>query len=152
MNLLAKPLLTTLLLLSALFSSNVFAVDEIYTALFSNKAIRGYDTVAYFTQGEAVEGKDEFTTQYKGADWLFASQENLDLFLGDPEKYAPQYGGYCAYAVSLGKTASIQPDQFTILEGRLYLNYNKKINQKWLDNKEQYIQEADQNWPSVLSE
>ena len=134
------------------FSMNSFALDPVFTPLFSDKAIRGYDTVAYFTEGRAVEGNDQFSTQYKEATWLFSSQENLDLFLSDPEKYAPQYGGYCAYAVSKNTTASIQPELFTIVDGKLYLNYNQSINDKWQANKETFIQQADKNWPNLLAE
>jgi len=127
------------------------AVDPVYTSTFSNNAIKGYDTVAYFTEGKAVKGNKDFSTEYLQAKWLFSSQENLDLFVANPEKYAPQYGGYCAYAVSQNTTASIKPELFTIHDGKLYLNYNKKINDDWLANKEQYINEADKNWPNVLS-
>ena len=97
------------ILLSAVFffSTQAFAVEPVYTSFFSNKAIKGYDTVAYFTENKAVEGQAAFSTDYQGAKWLFSSQENLDLFIADPEKYAPQYGGYCAYAVAQNSTASI---------------------------------------------
>ena len=132
-------------------SPAVNAVDPVYTSTFSNNAIKGYDTVAYFTEGKAVKGNKDFSTEYQQAKWLFSSQENLDLFVANPEKYAPQYGGYCAYAVSQNTTASIKPELFTIHDGKLYLNYNKKINDDWLANKEQYINEADKNWPNVLS-
>lgn len=147
-----KYLKISLSLLFALASSQVHALDPTYTSLFSNKAIKGYDTVAYFTEGKPVEGKDGFTTEYKEATWLFSSQKNLDLFLANPEKYAPQYGGYCAYAVSQGQTASIKPELFTIHEGKLYLNYNESINERWLKNKKAFIVDADQNWPKLLSE
>lgn len=139
-----------LLIIGLLLSANVSAADPVFTPLFSNKAIRGYDTVAYFTQNKAVEGKEEFSTEYQGAQWLFSTQEHLDLFLQQPEKYAPQYGGYCAYAVAHGKTASIQPDLFTIVDDKLYLNYNESINEKWLANQQNFIKDADKNWPSVL--
>lgn len=135
-----------------LASFQVHALDPTYTALFSDKAIRGYDTVAYFTEGKPVEGKSEFTTQYKEATWQFSSQKNLDLFLSNPDKYAPQYGGYCAYAVSQGQTASIKPELFTIHDGKLYLNYSQSINQRWLKNKEAFIVDADQNWPKLLND
>jgi len=134
-----KYLKISISLLFALASFQVLALDPTYTSLFSSKAIKGYDTVAYFTEGKAVEGKSEFAT-------------NLDLFLANPEKYAPQYGGYCAYAVSQGQTAPIKPELFTIHEGKLYLNYNEKINDRWLDNKEAFIVDADKNWPKLLSE
>lgn len=138
------------LLIALIVSSAALAKDPVYTGFFSNDAIKGYDTVAYFTQNKAVEGSDEFTVKYKGVNWLFSSQENLELFTENPDKYAPQYGGYCAYAVSQGSTASIQPDLFTIHNGKLYLNYNKSINDKWTKDKEGYIEAADEKWPSVL--
>lgn len=149
MNYIVKMLL---LAITVLWSVNAVAIDPIYTSTFSNNAIRGYDTVAYFTQGKAVEGNKEFSTQYKEATWLFSSQQHLDLFLADPAKYEPQYGGYCAYAVSQNTTASIKPELFTIHNDKLYLNYNKSVNEKWLADKEKFIVQADSNWPSLLAE
>ena len=139
-------------LIAMVFSIPSFAVDPVYTKLFSDNAIRGYDTVAYFTQNKAIEGKDEFAFEYKDATWLFSTQEHLDLFKENPEKYEPQYGGYCAYAVSQNKTASIQPDLFTIHDDKLYLNYSRKINDKWLENKEKFIEKADIYWPEILAD
>ena len=133
-----------------LISLSVYAVDPTYTAVFSNKAIRGYDTVAYFTENKPVEGSEEFSFEYKGAQWLFSSVENLELFKADPQKYAPQYGGYCAYAVAKGSTASIKPELFTIHNDKLYLNYNSSINDKWQANMQNFIQAADKNWPEIL--
>lgn len=148
---LARFLLVLGVVVGSLFvSGSAYAVDPVYTPVFSDKAIRGYDTVAYFTQNKAVEGRDEFATEYMGARWLFASQEHLDLFTQDPEKYAPQYGGYCAYAVSQNSTASIQPELFTIVEGKLYLNYNESVNDKWRANKANFIVEADKHWPTLV--
>lgn len=135
-----------------IFSSVAHAVDPVFTALFSDKAIRGYDTVAYFTENKPVKGSDDFSVEYMGATWLFSSQENKELFENEPEKYAPQFGGYCAYAVSQNATASIKPELFTIHDGKLYLNYNKSINEKWLNNKENFIVDANKNWPGLLGE
>ncbi len=135
-----------------MISTQAFALDPTYTALFSNDAIRGYDTVAYFTENKPVKGKSKFSIEYNEATWLFSSEENLALFKGNPEKYAPQYGGYCAYAVSQGSTASIKPELFTIHEGKLYLNYNESINDKWTKNKEAFITDADKNWPELIGE
>lgn len=146
-----KVFKTAIVLITATMSIQAFALDPTYTALFSDKAIKGYDTVAYFTESKPVEGKSEFSTEYNEATWLFSSQENLDLFKANPEKYAPQYGGYCAYAVSKGSTASIRPELFTIHEGKLYLNYNESINDKWSENKQAFISEADKNWPELIS-
>lgn len=144
-------LMILMVVLLSVCSFSAHAKDPIYTSTFSNNAIKGYDTVAYFTQGKAVKGDSDYSTEYKQAKWLFSSQENLDLFTANPEKYAPQYGGYCAYAVAQNTTASIKPELFTIHNGKLYLNYNQKFNNKWLGSKEQYIIDADKNWPAVLS-
>lgn len=140
-----------LTVLSFTVSFASFAIEPIYTSFFSNDAIKGYDTVAYFTEGKPVEGSAEYSHKYKGANWLFSSQENLDIFKAAPEKYEPQYGGYCAYAVSQNQTASIKPELFTIEGGKLYLNYSKSINSKWLKDKTEYIKSADENWPSLLA-
>ena len=144
-----KFLLAISLLLA---SSPAFAIDPIFTPLFSDQAIRGYDTVAYFTENKAVKGIKEHVYEYKGVKWLVASAENKELFIANPEKYEPQYGGYCAYAVSKGGTASVEPDQFTVHNGKLYLNYNASINEKWLQDKDGFIAKADQNWPDILAE
>ncbi len=114
-------------------------------------AIRGYDPVAYFTLGRPTEGKAEFSTQWQGATWLFASAENLALFESDPARYAPRYGGYCAYAVSQGYTASIDPDAWSIVDGKLYLNYSRGVQKRWEKDIPGYISAADENWPGVLN-
>tara|TARA_R110002012_G_scaffold58441_1_gene151670 strand:+ start:255 stop:779 length:525 start_codon:yes stop_codon:yes gene_type:complete len=119
------------------------AQDPIETGFFNNKAIYGYDTVAYFTSNKAVKGDDAFTTQWRGADWYFNSQAHLDLFESEPEKYAPQYGGYCAYAMATGNFVGIDEDAFVIDNGKLYLNYSASVQQKWLANKALYIEQAD---------
>lgn len=150
----SKKLLHALLLTVAVMLSGnaAAAVDEIYTGFFSNKAIKGYDAVAYFTEGMPVEGSAEFSMEYKGAQWLFSSQENLQMFRADPEAYAPQYGGYCAFAVANGETASAEPELWTIHDGKLYLNYNRSINAQWRDNMESFIEQADSNWPTIEKE
>lgn len=134
-------------------SPQVQAEDPIYTGVFSNKAVGGYDTVAYFTQGKPVEGKEEFQTTYKGAEWLFSSKEHLDMFTADPEKYAPQYGGYCAFALGFNESlVSTSPKAWNITDGKLYLNYNKRIQKRWEDDKANLITEADALWPNILEE
>lgn len=121
----------------------------VFSDLWGN-AIRGYDPVAYFTEGKPVEGSSEFEAEWNGATWRFASAANREAFLAEPERYAPQYGGYCAWAVSQGYTASIEPEQWTIHEGRLYLNYNADIQAKWKADVPGHIARADANWPKVL--
>lgn len=140
------------LVLSLCFATAASAVQPVYTGLFSNKAIKGYDTVAYFTEGKPVKGSESFQFEYMGAVWLFANADHLAMFKAEPEKYAPQYGGYCAYAVAHNQTASIKPELFTIHEGKLYLNYNADVNEKWLDQKASFIERANQNWPGLLAE
>ncbi|MEL7537807.1 MAG: YHS domain-containing (seleno)protein [Pseudomonadota bacterium] len=141
-------LFSLLLLLPA--TEALAAKDPVYTGVFSNTALKGYDTVAYFTEGKPVKGNKKFTHSWNGADWQFSSQENLDLFAADPEAYAPQYGGYCAYAVSQGYTASGDPTVWKIVDGKLYVNYNKSIGKKWRADPEKFIKLANENWPKVL--
>jgi len=139
-----------LLLIIVLSPLPALAVDPVYTGWFSSVAIKGYDPVAYFTENRPVKGSDKLSYSWNGADWHFSSEDNLEKFKSDPEKYAPQYGGYCAYAVSQGETAPIEPDQFTLVNGKLYLNYNKSINEKWLKDKGSYIEQADKEWPKLV--
>lgn len=126
--------------------------DAVYTGRFSNTALQGYDTVAYFTLGEPTKGSSDFTTTYQGAEFQFASQENLTLFLADPDKYAPQYGGYCAWAVAQGDTAKGDARRWAIVDGKLYLNYNKGIQKKWDKDRAGFITSADSHWPTVLQD
>ena len=121
----------------------VFAKDGV--------AIAGADPVAYFTQGDYVPGSDGFTHDWEGATWRFASAENRDLFAANPEEYAPQYGGFCAWAVSQGYTAPIDPTAWKIVEGKLYLNYNAGVQRKWSKDIPGNIAKGDQNWPAVLA-
>jgi YHS domain-containing protein len=114
-------------------------------------AIRGYDPVAYFTDGEPVRGKKAFTVKWKGADWYFATAAHRDLFKAAPDKYAPQYGGYCAYAVSKGYTASTDPAAWMIVKGKLYLNYSLGVRETWKEDIPGHIARADKNWPGVLA-
>ncbi|CAM2930411.1 YHS domain-containing (seleno)protein [Moritella viscosa] len=146
-----KYIIKLLVISSLIFSFNSFAKDPIYTGYFSSKAVSGYDTVAYFTQSKAVKGLKKFTYEYKGEDWYFSNSQHLALFKQEPTKYAPQYGGYCAYAVANNGTASTDPTQWTIVNGKLYLNYNADIRQQWLKDKLNFIVKADQNWPHVLN-
>ena len=122
----------------------------VYTGLFNNVAVEGYDPVAYFTEGRPVKGDRDFTTDYNGAEFRFASQANLDMFLADPVKYAPQYGGYCAWAVSQGYTAKGDAEFWHIEDGKLYLKYNKSVQETWEEDIPGFITMADENWPSVL--
>ncbi len=146
-----KAIMTIFVLVSALLVSlAASAISPVYTERGSNIAIKGYDPVAYFKQNKPVKGDESFAYEYNGAKWLFSSEENKQLFASDPEQYSPQYGGYCAYAVSRNMTASIRPELFIINEGKLYLNYNKTVNKRFLKNKDTHIARADRNWPNIL--
>jgi YHS domain-containing protein len=124
--------------------------NEIYTGILSSLAVGGYDTVAYFKQGKPVLGKAEFETQYKGATWRFASKENLDAFKATPAAYAPQYGGYCSWAIAQNYTASGDPLVWKIVGNRLYLNYDRDVQTKWEKDIPGFIASANKNWPGAL--
>jgi YHS domain-containing protein len=130
-------------------SAHAWAVSPINTGFFGKKTIKGYDPVAYFTQGKPVKGKKEFMTQWMNAAWMFGSAETQKLFDSNPEQYAPQFGGYCAWAVSQNSTAGIDPAAWKIVDGKLYLNYSKKIQKQWEQNLETLIQDAKHYWPGL---
>lgn len=115
----------------------------------SDVAINGYDPVAYFTEGEPIEGNAEYSFSWQGAVWHFSSDENRDLFAAAPEKYAPQYGGYCAYAVSRGYTAPTVPEAWSIVDGKLYLNFSLGVRKTWAKDIAGNIIKADKNWPEL---
>lgn len=140
------------LLLTIALSDQAFAVEPVYSGGRERAAIRGFDPVAYFTDHKAVKGNQAYSFEYQGATWLFSSATNRDLFAANPSRYTPQYGGYCAYAVSRNTTASIKPEYFTIHDGKLYLNYSQSVMKKWTKDKQRYIQEADQNWPDLVKQ
>ncbi len=118
----------------------------------SGIAIRGYDTVAYFTLGKPTEGSDEYTTIWNEATWKFASQEHLDLFTANPEAYAPQYGGYCAYGIAAQDAlVKIEGDQWEIVDGKLYLNYNSSVSRKWRKDIPGFILSADSKFEKLLN-
>lgn len=112
-------------------------------------AIRGTDPVAYFTEGRPVEGDSDIFADWNGARWQFASTENRDRFVADPAAYAPQYGGFCAWAVAQGYTAPTDPDAWRIVDGKLYLNYSLKVQKDWEQDIPGFIASADANWPGL---
>jgi len=144
-----RTLLGSLAVTPLLATPALAAKPEVYAE--DGIAIRGTDPVAYFTKSMPVEGSPEFEVMWKGATWRFESAENMALFEGDPEAYAPKYGGYCAYAVSKGGTATTSPDAWTIHEDRLYLNFNKTVRGIWSNDIPGNVAKADANWPSVLA-
>lgn len=142
-----------------LLTSNAMAAGKINTleksGLFgkykeSGIAIRGFDTVAYFTVGKPVKGNENYSVEWSDATWLFSSQEHADLFKNDPKAYAPQYGGYCAYGVAQDALVKIEGDQWKIENNKLYLNYDERFQNKWLKNISGYIKTADEKFSSLL--
>jgi hypothetical protein len=129
--------------------SPAFAIESV-NKTSDGVAIKGYDPVAYFTDRKPVKGSKDFEYVWEGAKWRFSNAGHKDLFIKDPDKYAPRYGGYCAYAVSQGTTADIDPDAWNIVDGRLYLNLSKRIKDKWSKDIPGYIKKADEKWPTIL--
>lgn len=127
------------------------AVSAQISPVFVNegKAIRGYDPVAYFTEKKPVLGKEDLKFNWNNVNWYFSSPQNLDSFKINPVKYAPQYGGYCAFGLSDGHKAPTQPDAWTIVNGKLYLNYNTKVREYWKKDQQERIEKADINWPGI---
>jgi hypothetical protein len=136
------------------FSMAVPSFAEAKSEIYKNWrgiAIKGYDPVAYQEDGKPAKGSNEYEFTWKDAKWRFVSAAHRDLFNADPEKYAPRYGGYCAWAVSQGYTASVDPENaWTIFEGKLYLNYNVEVKETWQMDIPGNIKKADANWPGVL--
>ncbi|MDI9244604.1 YHS domain-containing (seleno)protein [Marinobacter sp. CHS3-4] len=122
----------------------------VYTGLLSNTGAGGYDTVSYFETGEPTKGSSEYKTEHRGVTWRFASAENLALFEASPDRFVPAYGGYCAWAVAQGYLAKGDPEHWAIRDDRLYLNYNKSVQDRWLKDTDGFIRQADTNWPNVL--
>ncbi len=114
------------------------------------EAIHGYDAVAYFTEGKPVRGDEAYAHEWMGATWYFSSDANKVLFIKEPNKYTPQYGGYCAYAVGNNYTANGDPIAWSIVDNKLYLNYNKKVREMWSKDKSDLIRKGDANWPGLL--
>ena len=135
------------LAMAGLAAGPALADGKIYTSW--GVAIDGADPVAYFTDGKPVEGKKEFSAEWNGATWRFASAEHRDMFLADPQKYVPQYGGYCAFAVAQGDTASTEPENWRIVDGKLYLNYSSSVQKDWETDIAGFIAKADANWPKL---
>jgi len=137
----------------ALMCQLAFGADpEIYSHE-KHGAIQGADAVAYFSLKEgddAIQGHKDISFEYKGATWYFSSKENRNLFKQSPEKYMPQFGGYCAFAVSHGFTKPVNPDYWHIVDDKLYLNYNFFADRKWRKDRDIAIQRGNHNWPSVL--
>ena len=124
----------------------LFPGPSVSESLSGSVAIKGYDPVAYFKAGKAVKGDKENSFQWRGANWHFASRENRDAFAASPEQYAPQYGGYCAWAMASGRKAHTDPEVWKIVNGKLYLNCSREAFRKWEADIPGNILKADEYW------
>ena len=141
----------SLLIVAFLFVAfnSVNAADAVINKDQNGLALKGYDAVAYFDQGKAVAGKKDFEHPWMGANWRFSTVENRDLFAKNPEKYAPQFGGYCAFGVTGGYLAPTDPTAWKVVEGKLYLNYDSDIQKKWSADIPGNIKKANEKWPAA---
>lgn len=131
------------------FSAFTFAADVDHNADVNDLAIQGYDSVSYFTGGAPVKGTGDYSATFKNAIYHFASAENRDLFKQDPEKYAPQYGGFCAFGVSMNRKFDTDPLAYKIVDNKLYLNLNTDVQKKWLTDVSGYLATSEQNWSDI---
>lgn len=143
---------TVLVSLLALLLSGVSAAagpHPVNRTFFGRLAIKGFDPVAYHVDGKAAKGSKVYTLEWKGATWRFVSAAHKEMFEENPERYAPAYGGYCAWAVSQNDIADIDPEAWAIVDNRLYLNYSRKIQARWENDMENLIRKANANWPEL---
>lgn len=142
-------LIVVLVLFLAIAGSAAAGTDSPVPAVNADQGIglKGYDPVAYFINGAPTKGSEQYSLAWKGVTYRFASAGNLEKFKADPEKYLPQYGGYCAYAMSLDRIADIDPSRWAIVNGKLYLNNGFVAEKLWSINKNGNIVSADRNWP-----
>jgi len=125
----------------AAMSGDYFEVDGV--------ALRGFDPVAYFELNEPTRGVPQHHFTHKGSKFLFASAQNRARFAAEPEKFAPQFGGFCALGTANGYKVPTEPDAFKVVDGKLYLNYNRKVLDIWTKDQAGYIERANRNWPEV---
>ena len=144
-NFLYTTLTAAVMMPAVLFAAPVDAINKDGKSL----ALKGFDAVAYFTESRPVEGSAQFTHRWMDGTWRFSSAANRDLFAADPAKYAPQFGGYCAWAVSNNHTAPIDPQAWKVVDGKLYLNYSKGVQAKWSKDIPARISAGEKNWPAL---
>jgi YHS domain-containing protein len=148
---LATGAIFSIILIAA--SGSALSDDSVNTGYFGGVAIMGYDPVAYFTEGRAMKGAEEFSYDWLGTLWQFASSQHRELFIGDPTKYAPQYGGYCVgEVVDKGATINIDPEAWAIIDGKLYLSYSKEFMEKFKARPSDFLAKAEANWPAVKTQ
>ena len=140
--------------LTLIFSMAFLAIMAQKPEIFSTEAgaIQGYDPVAFFKESKPVPGQREFSHSWNAATWYFSSKENMDTFIADPVRYAPQFGGWCAYGTASGHKSPTQPETWTIVNDKLYFNYNPSVQKLWNKNQNGLIEQANKNWPAVKKE
>jgi YHS domain-containing protein len=148
---LKKITTTTVATLALCLSAASFAADIDMNANGNDLAIQGYDPVAYFTKKAPTKGSSNFTATYKNAIYQFSSEQNRDLFRASPAKYAPQFGGFCAFGVTKGRKFDTDPTAWRVVDGKLYLNLNKDVQKVWLKDVPGYITNANQTWTTIKS-
>ena len=152
-SLLNSSLIATALAFGTLTTTSAFAADEVNLAAAKGQptglAVQGYDVISYRTNDKPVVGSADFTAEFEGATYRFANQANLDTFNTDPARYAPAYGGFCAYGVSKGKKFEVDPTAYKVVDDVLYQNFNKRIQKKWAKKTEEYINKAEINWAEI---
>lgn len=142
-----KNLAASVILFLVVFTNLQAQKSAVFVA--DGAAIRGYDAVAFFKESKPVLGDKKFAYTWNTAEWLFANQENLDAFKASPEKYAPQFGGYCAYGTADGHKAPTEIDTWTVLNDKLYFNYNKKVQEYWKKDQTNLIKKAEKKWELI---
>lgn len=142
-------LIFAILFLAACSQTETSSTDAVYTSWQDDVAVGGYDVVSFYS-GKPLIGREDYSARYKNSDWYFSTRANRDLFETNPEAFAPQFGGYCAWAVAHGKLAKGSPKFWHVRDGQLYLNYNARIQEQWEQDILGFIQAADKQWPVVL--
>ncbi|MDI5983797.1 YHS domain-containing (seleno)protein [Halomonas sp. M4R5S39] len=142
--------MAAVLMIGLAWSMGALAEGRIFTR--DGLAIGGTDPVAYFTQGQPVQGSPDYQLEWHNATWQFASAEHRDRFQADPEAYAPQYGGWCAWAAARGEAAATIPEAWKIVDGKLYLNFNRWFQWRWERNIPDNIAAADEHWPNIFQQ
>jgi len=140
-----KRVLVSVMLVA--FSYLAFAQGKVFEK--DGVAINGYDPVAYFTDGKPVKGESQFQLKWNNATWQFASKKNLEKFKSQPEKYSPQFGGFCSFGVSKGYKVKSEPDACTIVNNKLYLNYNLQVKDDWSKDRDNLISVAEKKWTDI---
>lgn len=125
------------------------AGEKVYTGLVAGTGAGGYDVVAYMAEGKARKGEAAITAKHDGVAYRFVSEANRSTFLTEPERYLPRYGGHCAWAVANGYTAKGDPEAWSVVDGRLYLNYSKSIRGRWAKDVPGNIAKGDAQWPAL---